>query len=326
MTFDISKLKSISNNTLNVIAAKENARTSYVDDRFWTPTRDAAGNARAIIRILPSIRAGELPWAEQWSYAIHGPNGWYIETSRRTINQPDPCAEYIAEKWRNAHTEADKAALRSAGLTKARHTYIANILVVNDPDHPENNGQVKLWRFGQKIYDMITDKAKPDPFDETKGGVNVTDWDTGCNFKLLVYTKDNRFPTYEKSAFDAPSPIGDDATIVKIADKMYDLGEFTDPNKIKSYEVLKERVNRVFNVVITDEGFESAPRATVATAAGFGAATAAPAITETAQSTITPPPQVVPPVVAPVTPATTNAQSAPWEDDDINFDELLKDI
>lgn len=315
MTFDISKLKSISNNTLNVIAAKESAKTSYVDTRFWTPTRDAAGNARAIIRILPSIRQGELPWAEQWSYAIHGPKGWYIETSRRTINQPDPMAEYIAEKWRNAHTEADKAALRSAGLTKARHTYIANILVVNDPDHPENNGQVKLWRFGQKIYDMITDMAKPDPFDETKGGVNVTDWDSGCNFKMIIYTVD-KFIRYDKCTFDQPSPVGSDADIVAIADKMYDLGEFTDPSKIKSYDDLKERVNRVFGVPNMTEQFESAPRP--APNAPFA---------ETAQSMVAPAAAVVPPVVAPaVTPTTTTAQSAPWEADDINFDELLKDI
>lgn len=321
MSFDISKLKTISNSTLSTLAAKENSRTSYVDDRFWKSTRDAAGNARAIIRILPSIRAGELPWAEQWSYAIHGPKGWYIETSRRTINQPDPMAEYIAEKWRNAHTDADKAALRSAGLTKARHTYIANILVISDPDHPENNGKVKLWRFGQKIYEMITDKAKPDPFDETKGGVNVTDWDTGCNFKMLVHTID-KFPRYDKCSFDVSSPVCSDEQIVRIADQMYDLSEFTDPNKIKSYDELKDRVNRVFGVGSLDGQFESTPRP-----ASSAPSMAAPSFNEHAQSSIAPSQPVVPPVVAPaVTPAASESSGAPWEEPDIDFDALLKDI
>lgn len=313
MTFNISQLKSISASTLSTIAAKENNNNRFVDERFWTPQRDSAGNARALIRILPSIRQGELPWAEQWSYAIHGPRGWYIETSRRTINQPDPMAEYISEQWNKAVTDADKQSLRSKGLTKARHTYIANILVVNDPEHPENNGTVRLWRFGQKIYDMITDMAKPDPFDETKGGINVTDWDTGCNFKLIVYTQD-KFPRYDKSGFAAPSPIGTDDEIVKIADKMHDLGEFTDPEKIKSYETLRARVETVFGSEKPhlENEFESAPRQVIPTAAAPVIETAAP-VTATAQTTIKPVVDAKP-------------QSAPWEDDEIDFDALMKDL
>lgn len=309
MTFDISSLKKISAGTLGAIAAKEKSKTSYVDTRFWTPTRDGNGNGRAIIRILPSIRAGELPWTEQWSYAIHGPNGWYIETSRRTINQQDPMAEYIAEQWKNAVSESDKASLRSRNLTKARHTYIANILVINDPEKPENNGTVKLWRFGQKIYEMITDMAKPDPFDETKGGVNVTDWENGCNFKMIIYTKDGRFPSYDKSSFDVSSSIGDDQTIVNIADKMYDLGEFNDPAKIKSYDELKQRVDRVFGVA--NNRANEAPR-------GFESPVqAVPQFGQTQQ--------VVKPVLnKPV--ANTGSDKAPWDEQDIDYDQLLKDI
>lgn len=318
MTFDVSQLKSISNSTLSTLAAKETTRSNYNDERFWTPTRDSAGNARAIIRILPSIRQGELPWAEQWSYAIKGPGGWYIETSRRTINQPDPMAEYIAERWRSAQTESDKAALRTAGLSKARHTYIANILVVNDPEHPENNGQVRLWRFGQKIYEMITDKAKPDPFDETNGGINVTDWDAGCNFKLIVYTVD-KFPRYDKSSFAEQSAIGNDEQIVAIADKMYDLGEFTSADKVKSYDELKSRVDRVFGLTTNRNESEAVPTAFVSQSA--------PSMTSSAsvvKPVITPNPSTTP--KQPTVSSSPNEQQVPWSADDIDFDSLLKDL
>lgn len=321
MKLDISKLKKISSSTLSTLATKE-AKNSYVDDRFWKPELDNAGNGRAVIRILPSIREGELPWAEQWSYAIKGPAGWYIETSLRTINKPDPMAEYIASRWKQAITEADKQALRSAGLSKARHQYIANILVVNDPAHPENNGKVFLWRFGQKIFEMITDKAKPDAFDETQGNINVTDWDAGCNFRLMVYTQD-KFPRYDKSSFEAQSSIGDDAAIVAIADKMYDLGEFTDPAKLKDYDALKARRDRVFN--LTSDDFESAPAAVQKP--NFNKPMAAPV----AQSAVQPQQQVIKPVVQPT------AETVPWQTsattktttselDDIDFDALMADI
>ncbi len=329
MKIDISKLKKISSSTLSTLAAKD-SKTSYVDDRFWKPELDSAGNGKAVIRILPSIREGELPWAEQWSYALKGPGGWYIETSLRTINKPDPMAEYIASRWKQAITEADKQALRSAGLSKARHQYIANILVVNDPAHPENNGKVFLWRFGQKIFEMITDKAKPDAFDETQGNINVTDWDAGCNFRLIVYTQD-KFPRYDKSQFEAQTSIGDDSSIVAIADKMYDLGEFTDPAKLKDYDTLKARRDRVFNLASSE--FESAPREqftpSQAAKPAFGQPIAAP----TAQSTIAPQQPVVKPVVQPTadvapwqTPATKQAAASTSELDDIDFDALMADI
>jgi hypothetical protein len=330
MTFNINELRSISKSSLSAIVAKDEKATNsnrFKDDRFWTPTRDAAGNGRALIRFLPALKQGELPWVEVWSYGIKGPGGWYIENSRRTINQPDPMAEYISSQWNEAKTEADKARLRAMGLSKARHTYIANILVINDPEHPENNGQVRLYRFGQKIYEMITDKAKPDPFDPSNGGVNVTDWDTGCNFKLIVYTKD-RFPTYDKSTFNSQSSVGDDKTIVNIADRMYDLNEFIDPKQFKDYDTLKAQVNRVFGLAqpapqkdtgVRTDGFESpvhqAPRV-------------APVAASTATSAISPTPS---PVLEPVAPApsTTGTDSkggAPWESDDLNFDDLMKDL
>ena len=316
--FDISKLKSISANTLSTIAAKD-SKPSYVDDRFWKPEQDPkTGEANAVIRFLPSIREGELPWVEKWSYFIKGPNGYYIETSLRTINKADPMAEYISQRWKACVTEADKNALRSAGLNKARHQYIANILVLNDPAHPENNGKVFLYSFGQKIYEMITDKAKAPVFPGDIGNINVTDWDQGANFRLRVFMKD-KFPCYDKSYFDNCSSIGDDQAIMRIADKMYDLGEFNDPANCKSYEDLKARVNKVFGLQDenNDSGFESTPRVFAQ---------------QQAQSAFAPAQTAVKPVVQPITPAAATvtqpvSETTPWDaTDDIDFEALMKDV
>ena len=40
------------------------------------------------------------------------------------------------------------------------------MLIVSDP-HPENEGQVKLFKFGKKIFDKITDAMQPEFDDET---------------------------------------------------------------------------------------------------------------------------------------------------------------
>lgn len=313
MALDISKLKKISSSTLSKLETADKAeggRRSFNDDRFWKPTFDDSGMSRSVIRILPSIVEGKLPWRTQWSYAIRGPKGWYIETSRRTLNEKDPMAEYISDKWTAAVSESDKDALRKAGLSKARKTQIANILVVFDAQRPENNGKVMLYRFGSKVFDMITNAAKPDPFEPEKPGTNVTDWEEGCNLKLNLYMRD-KFPQYDKCVFGAPSSIGDDARIMEIADQMYDLDEFVSAEAVKSYDELKAKVDRVFGA--ENAGFETAAKP-------------ATPVNPVAQSTFTKTQEVVKPVSAP------SVDKAPWDvpstdtEDDFDFESLMKDL
>ena len=263
------------------------------------------------------------PWEEVWSYFVKAPNGIYSETSLRTIGQRDPMAEYISERWKAAATEADKKVLRDCGMSKPRHQYIANILVINDPAHPENNGQVKLFKFGQKIYDKIVDASQP--MFEGEQPINVTDWDAGANFHLYAFTQENGFPSYDRSKFGQCGPIGDEATIVKIANQMHDLKEFVDPSKLKSYEELKAKVERVTGSAKVGTAAPVQPasqfgapanqfgvNAPYQTAAVGVAAATAPVVAATAAPTFT----------APAAPA-TESDPAPW---DMDFNELMRDI
>lgn len=330
MTLDISQLRKISNSAITKIneTSADNARPNYQDDRFWKLDIDQkTQTGKALIRFLPSLKEGELPWVETWQYMIHGPKGWYIEKSLRTIKQKDPMAEYIAERWREATTDEAKQALRTANLNKPRHQYIANILVIQDPAHPENNGKVFLYRFGQMIYEQIMEKAKAPAFPGDEGNINVTDWDAGCNYKMNVYvyaSNGSSFPRYDRCQFASQSAIGTDEQIVKIADQMYDLGEFVDPKGFKSYEALKERRDLVFGLKTTQEGafeqedeFESAPRNVFANAK--------PVAAPTPSAPVQPAPvaQPVQPTATPQTAGNTQEKD-PW-DDDFDFDKLMSD-
>ena len=50
---------------------------------------------------------------------------------------------------------------RSLENEKEKLSYYANILVVSDPKHPENEGKVFLYKFGKKIFDKITETMQP---------------------------------------------------------------------------------------------------------------------------------------------------------------------
>lgn len=218
---------------------------SYNDDRFWKPERDKAGNATATIRFLNRTDGDELPWVKIFSHGFKGPTGrWYIENSLTTIGQPDPCSELNSKLW-NASTDNNGPERKQAREQKRRLNYIANILIVNDPKHPELNGQVKLFKFGKKIFDKIMDKARPTFEDEEP--INVFDYWEGANFKLRMKTID-KYPNYDASEFEGKSPVaGDDEEILKIVNQQYKLSEFTDPSNFKSYDELKRKLEQVLN-------------------------------------------------------------------------------
>ena len=55
----------------------------------------------------------------------------------------------------------------------------------------ENEGQIKLFKFGKKIFDKITEAMNPEFADETP--VNPFDMWEGANFKLKIRTVEDSY-------------------------------------------------------------------------------------------------------------------------------------
>lgn len=224
------------------IANPQSDSKSYQDDRFWKLEADKAGNGTATIRFLPRADGDELPWVKIFSHGFQGPTGkWYIENSLTTIGENDPVGELNSRLW-NTGADSDKEIARKQ---KRKLSYIANVLIVSDPKHPENEGQVKLFKFGKKIFDKIMDKARPTFEDETP--VNVFDFWEGAEFKLRMRKVDG-YPNYDQSAFMEPSEIADsEEEILAIANKQHKLAEFLDRKNFKTYEELSRKLASVLN-------------------------------------------------------------------------------
>ena len=249
---DFSALKRNSNSFDKLTKAIESINTptaeagSKEDDRFWQPEADKAGNGMAVIRFLPApaVDGDEaLPWVRVFNHGFQGPGGWYIENSLTTLNQKDPVSEYNSVLW-NSGIEANKEIARKQ---KRRLTYIANILVVSDPKNPENEGQIKLYKFGKKIFDKISEAMNPEFEDETP--LNPFDFWEGANFKIKIRQVEG-YRNYDKSEFDKPSEVlgGDDAKLEALWKKEHSLKEFLDPKNFKSYDVLKAKLDKVLGL------------------------------------------------------------------------------
>lgn len=220
------------------IAKPEGGRQE--DDRYWQPEVDKAGNGFAVIRFLAPPKGEDIPFARLWSHGFKGPTGkWYIENSLTTLGKNDPVSELNSELW-NSGKESDKKIARDQ---KRKLTYISNIIVVKDPNRPENEGKVFLYKYGKKIFDKIKDMMQPQFEDEKP--VNVFDFWDGANFKLKIRQVEG-YRNYDKSEFESPSPVaGTDEDIASIWDKEYSLTELVDPKHFKSYDELKAKLNMV---------------------------------------------------------------------------------
>jgi hypothetical protein len=222
------------------VGGGQQQQNNYVDDRFWKPTVDKAGNGYAVIRFLPAPAGEELPWVRFWDHGFQGPGGlWYIENSLTSINQADPVSEMNSVLW-NTGREEDKQIARDR---KRRLHYVANVQVVTDPSNPANDGKVFLYKFGKKIFDKIMDVMQPQFADESP--VNPFDFWAGANFKLKIQQVAG-YRNYDKSEFANPSAISsNDAQIEAVYNTLYSLKDFVDPKSYKSYDELKARLNKV---------------------------------------------------------------------------------
>jgi len=213
------------------------------DNRFWQPNVDKSGNGMAIIRFLPAPSVdGEdgLPWVRIFNHGFQGPGGWLIDNCLTTLNEKCPVCEHNSTLW-NSGIESNKEIVRKQ---KRKLSYVANIYVVSDPSNPENDGTVRLFKFGKKIFDKITEAMNPEFADEKP--LNPFDFWEGANFKLKIRNVEG-YRNYDKSEFADPSALfdGDDAKLEKLYTQEYSLKEFLDRKNFKSYELLKGRLDKV---------------------------------------------------------------------------------
>ena len=233
-----------------VEATSAGTENSKDDNRFWQPEVDKAGNGMAIIRFLPAPAVDgddALPWVRTFSHGFQGPGGWFIDNCLTTLNEKCPVCEHNNTLW-NSGIEANKDVARKQ---KRKLSYLANILVVSDPSNPSNEGQIKLYKFGKKIFDKITEAMNPEFADETP--VNPFDMWEGANFKLKIRNVEG-YRNYDKSEFADKSALldGNDEKLEELWKKEYSLKDFTEKKNFKPYDQLKGRLDKVL-------GFTGAP-------------------------------------------------------------------
>lgn len=211
-------------------------------DRFWKPQSglDSAGNNNAVIRFLPAPKGEDLPYVRYFEHSFQGPNGQYfIELCPTTIGKDCPVCRHNNGLW-NSGLDSNK---QLVSKQKRKLRFVSNILIIKDSSQPENEGEVKLFRYGKKIFDKINELMHPSFEDEE--AVNPFDFWEGANFKLRIRTVEG-YLNYDKSEFDKVKPLSDDDKyLTSIWEKEESLKAFVDPSLFKSESDLQAKLDRV---------------------------------------------------------------------------------
>ncbi|CAL1777291.1 single-stranded DNA binding protein [Acinetobacter phage vB_AbaM_PhT2] len=212
------------------------------DGKEWKLTLDTAGNGSAVIRFLPGKTPDSMPFVKLINHGFKIGSKWYIENCTSTHGKFDECpvCKHISE---NDLYNTDNAMY---GKLKRKSSFWANILVVKDPAHPENDGKVFKYRFGQKIMDKINSMVEVDT-DIGEVPVDVTCPFDGANFIMKV-KKVSGFSNYDDCKFQKQSKIpniDDPAFQAKLIEDMFDIDSIIAKDKFNSYEKNLESFNRV---------------------------------------------------------------------------------
>lgn len=214
----------------------ENTPAVYNEVMKTTP-----GNTYTV-RLLPFAKD---PKNTFFHYFNHGwvsfATGQYVQAlSPLTFSERDPIAE---ERFRilRMGTEDEKEKVKAI---KRVEKYLVNVYVIDDPTNPDNNGKVKLLRYGKQLHKIIMEAIEGEDAEEF--GPRIFDLSTnGVNFKIKCENQ-GEYPTYVSSRFTSAGKLSlSEDEQKKIYDSVYDL---TKVYSLKSYDELKQMFDEHFLV------------------------------------------------------------------------------
>jgi hypothetical protein len=191
------------------------------------------GDKPYTVRLLPNIKNPEETILH---YYHHGwssiATGQYASiTSPSTWGDRCPVSELYFKVLRDG--TPDEQARAKANLRRKENWYV-NVYVVNDPKKPENNGTIKVLRYGKQLDKIIQSAINGD--DSQEFGAKIFDLsEEGCSLRIKVELVSDKpgapkYPTYTASKFLNPSAIEglNEDKIQETYNSIYDLNTFVD--------------------------------------------------------------------------------------------------
>lgn len=219
----------------------------FNDPREWKLSVDEKDCGSAIIRLLPGKGGDTPPIVRLYEHSIRVFNKktnkyrYYIKPSPASIGKECPASSVYYELG-DIGTDEAKALQRDVSRSVK---FISNILVVNDPANPENNGKVFYWKYGVKLFEKFQAALEPTEAQIKVGkkGIELFDPMLGADI-ILDAKKVAGFRNYDETTIEAPSAAyktEEEADRV-VDEECFDLTEFISEDYYEPYEKLLDKL------------------------------------------------------------------------------------
>lgn len=214
-----------------------------------------------IVRLVPLVTNPERTFFHYYSHTWKSvsTNNIVSVLCPNSYGEKCPIDEYRSK----VYSTKDDSQIEKIRPIKRNENWLVNVLVIKDPTNPENQGKVKILRYGKQLAKIIDSAITGDDSDEF--GSKVFDLsENGCNLKIKVEKNEGGYATYVGSKFMSPSKVDgiDDIdevyNLTNDLDSIFDHKSYVDIKKLLSTHFLGEIASQpVEEVSAVEENFDS---------------------------------------------------------------------
>lgn len=209
-----------------------------------------------LVRLLPNVKEPAQTFFHYYHYSWKSfATGQFVSyVSPQTVGERCPIGEESYKIYKSGSPEEKE---RGKALYR-KENYLVNVYVISDPTNSENEGKVKIMRYGNQLQKIILSAIEGDDAEEF--GEKIFDLsEKGCTFRVKCEKKSEKnteFVEYTASRFLSPSKI-DSLDIQKVQVILDSVHDLTKVFTIKPFEELVDALQSHYYGAADPEKIES---------------------------------------------------------------------
>ena len=157
-----------------------------------------------VVRLLPNIENLDRTFFHYYNHmwTSLATNQLTSVLCPTTYGERCPIDEYRFKVYRSG-SEAEK---EQSKILRRNENWLVNVYVISDPTNPENEGKIKILRYGKQLNKVIVDATEGD--DVQYFGHRVFDLsENGCSLRIKVDKNEGGYASYVSSKFLPAGPV-----------------------------------------------------------------------------------------------------------------------
>ncbi len=194
-----------------------------------------------VVRLLPNIENLDRTFYHYYNHMWNSlsTNQLTSVLCPSTVGDRCPIDEYRFKVYRSG-SDAEK---EQSKILRRNENWLVNVYVISDPTNPENEGKIKILRYGKQLNKVIYDATEGD--DVQYFGHRVFDLsENGCSLRIKVDKNEGGYASYTSSKFLPASSITGLSENVEKINEVYDNIKALDTIfELKSYDELQHTLD-----------------------------------------------------------------------------------